>query len=70
MSVEKEVNRTAARILEHDIRNQLGNIYLAVEGIKAEFADQGNEDFDSYTEIIISCCKQVENLIKQSNLNQ
>lgn len=55
----------AARILEHDIRNQLGNIYLAVEGIKAEFGENNNEDFICYTDIIISCCKQVENIIKQ-----
>lgn len=66
MSAEKEANRTT-RILEHDIRNQLGNIYLAVEGIKAEFADNSNADFISYTDIIISCCKQVENMIKQVN---
>ena len=69
MNSEKEVNRTTAgRMLEHDIRNQLGNIYLAVEGIKAECTDN-NDDFTAYVEIIISCCKQVENLIKQSNLN-
>ncbi len=55
----------AARILEHDIRNQLGNIYLAVEGIKAEIGESNNEDFVCYTDIIINCCKQVENIIKQ-----
>jgi len=64
MSPQNEVN-SAARILEHDIRNQLGNIYLAVEGIKAEFAENTNEDFTCYTDIIINCCKQVENIVQQ-----
>lgn len=67
MNIESEANM-AAKILEHDIRNQLGNIYLAVEGIKAEFGESNNEDVTSYTDIIISCCKQVENIIKQANL--
>ncbi len=58
-----------AKVLEHDIRNQLGNIYLAVEGIKAEFAEHNNEDFISYTDIIINCCKQVENIIRQVKTN-
>lgn len=58
-----------AKVLEHDIRNQLGNIYLAVEGIKAEFAEHNNEDFISYTDIIINCCKQVENIIGQVKTN-
>jgi nitrogen fixation/metabolism regulation signal transduction histidine kinase len=68
MSIETEAI-TAARILEHDIRNQLGNIYLAVEGIKAEFAEN-NEDFVSYTDIIINCCKQVEKIIARTKPNQ
>jgi nitrogen fixation/metabolism regulation signal transduction histidine kinase len=59
----------SARVLEHDIRNQLGNIYLAVEGIKSELADNNNEDFTCYTDIIISCCKQVENIIKRVKPN-
>ncbi len=67
MNIESEANM-AAKILEHDVRNQLGNIYLAVEGIKAEFGESNNEDVTSYTDIIISCCKQVENIIKQANL--
>lgn len=67
MNIESEANM-AAKILEHDIRNQLGNIYLAVEGIKAEFGESNNEDVTSYTDIIISCCKQVENIIKHANL--
>lgn len=62
MSIEAEAT---ARILEHDIRNQLGNIYLAVEGVKAEFGQQENEDFTCYTDIILSCCKQIENIIKR-----
>ncbi|MVN20133.1 hypothetical protein [Mucilaginibacter arboris] len=65
MSAENEAI-IAARVLEHDIRNQLGNIYLAVEGIKAEFTENDNEDFISYTDIIINCCKQVENIIKRA----
>ncbi|MGI4020670.1 MAG: histidine kinase dimerization/phospho-acceptor domain-containing protein [Janthinobacterium lividum] len=64
MSADAELN-IATKVLEHDIRNQLGNIYLAVEGIKAEFAETNNEDFSSYTDIIINCCKQVENIIRQ-----
>ncbi|RYE35686.1 MAG: hypothetical protein EOP42_06120 [Sphingobacteriaceae bacterium] len=55
----------AARILEHDIRNQLGNIYLAVEGMKAELGQDKNEDFMCYTDIILNCCKQMESIIKQ-----
>lgn len=69
MSVETEAI-IAARVLEHDIRNQLGNIYLAVEGIKAEFVENNNEDFISYTDIIINCCKQVENIIRGTKPNQ
>jgi len=65
MSAENEAI-IAARALEHDIRNQLGNIYLAVEGIKAEFTENDNEDFISYTDIIIYSCKQVENIIKRT----
>ncbi len=68
MSIENEPN-VVARMLEHDIRNQLGNIYLAVEGIKAEFPESNNEDFASYTDIIINCCKQVENIIKRIKPN-
>lgn len=68
MSTQNEVN-TAAHILQHDIRNQLGNIYLAVEGIKAELAENCNEDFTSYTDIIVNCCKKVENMIKHVELN-
>ncbi|RYE31762.1 MAG: hypothetical protein EOP42_10140 [Sphingobacteriaceae bacterium] len=63
MSLETDV--TAARILEHDIRNQLGNIYLAIEGIKAECGATDNDDLVCYTDIIINCCKQVENIIKK-----
>ena len=68
MNTENETNESA-RVLEHDIRNQLGNIYLAVEGIKAELAENNNEDFTCYTDIIINCCKQVENIIKRVKLN-
>lgn len=68
MSIENEATM-AARVLGHDIRNQLGNIYLAVEGIKAELADNNNEDFTCYTDIIISCCKQVETIIKRVEPN-
>lgn len=68
MNIENEATM-AARVLEHDIRNQLGNIYLAVEGIKSELADDNNEDFTCYTDIIISCCKQVENIIKRVKPN-
>jgi nitrogen fixation/metabolism regulation signal transduction histidine kinase len=64
MSVETEAI-TAARMMEHDVRNQLGNIYLALEGIKAEFGENNNEDFSCYTDIIINCCKQIENIIKR-----
>ncbi len=64
ITTENEAN-AAARMLEHDVRNQLGNIYLAVEGIKAEFAEYESEDFTSYINIIINCCKQVENIIKK-----
>lgn len=68
MDIEKEAT-VEARVLEHDIRNQLGNIYLAVEGIKAELADNNNEDFVCYTDIIINCCKQVEIMIKRVKPN-
>lgn len=68
MSIENETI-TSTRILEHDIRNQLGNIYLAVEGIRSEAAENDNEEISSYTEIIISCCKQVENILKRVKLN-
>ncbi|WP_299290138.1 hypothetical protein [uncultured Mucilaginibacter sp.] len=68
MNTENEAT-VAARVLEHDIRNQLGNIYLAVEGIKAELADNNNEDFTCYTDIIINCCKQVEHIIKRAKPN-
>lgn len=64
MNTEKEAVM-AARTLEHDVRNQLSNIYLAVEGIKAEFGEDNTEDLASYTDIIISCCKQLEKIVKQ-----
>lgn len=68
MSIESGAD-LSARKLEHDIRNQLGNIYLAVEGIKAEFGNNNNEDLASYTDIIINCCKQVEKIMKQIKPN-
>ena len=68
MSTENE-KITAARVLEHDIRNQLGNIYLAVEGIKYEFEGSSHEELTSYTDIIINCCKQVENILKRAKPN-
>jgi len=68
MSIDNETI-AAARILEHDIRNQLGNIFLAVEGIKSEIAENDNEEISSYTEIIINCCKQVENILKRGKPN-
>ena len=68
MSTENEAI-TAARVLEHDIRNQLGNIYLAVEGIKFEFEESNREELDTYTDIIINCCKQVENILKRPKPN-
>jgi len=36
-----------------------------LEGIKAEFGENNNEDFSCYTDIIINCCKQIENIIKR-----
>jgi len=68
MGTENEATM-AARVLEHDIRNQLGNIYLAVEGIKSELAENNNEDFTCYTDIIINCCKQVESIVKRVKPN-
>lgn len=62
MNIENEA-AVAARILEHDIRNQLGNIFLAIEGIRAEL-DEKNEDVDVYTSIIVNCCKQIETIVK------
>jgi nitrogen fixation/metabolism regulation signal transduction histidine kinase len=68
MSTENEAI-VAKRVLEHDIRNQLGNIYLAVEGIKSEFAENNSEELELYTSIIINCCKQVENILKHGKPN-
>lgn len=67
MNMENET--VAARALEHDVRNQLGNICLAVEGIKAE-QTEANESMDIYTDIIVGCCKQIENILKRGRENQ
>jgi nitrogen-specific signal transduction histidine kinase len=56
------LNSKAFEMLKHDIRNQLSNIHLALEGLKYEVDDQKG-DLDLYFDSMSQSAKKIDKLL-------
>ncbi|MES2267889.1 MAG: histidine kinase dimerization/phospho-acceptor domain-containing protein [Bacteroidota bacterium] len=56
------VSREAVNMLKHDIKNQLSNIYLALEGLRYEVEDK-NGDLDLYMDSITQSAQKIDKLL-------
>lgn len=59
----KPTNGGDLDILKHDIRNQLSNIQLALEGLKYE-VDNPNGDLDLYFDSMAQSAKKIDKLLE------
>lgn len=55
-------NSKAFDVLKHDIRNQLSNIQLALEGLKYE-VDNQKGDLDLYFDSMAQSAKKIDKLL-------
>jgi len=60
-NVESEYLKT----LKHDIRNQLSNIYLALEQLRYEIPENAGSDYNFYIDTIAESCTKLTSLIKE-----
>jgi peptidoglycan hydrolase CwlO-like protein len=58
----KPVDNEHLLLLKHDIKNQLSNIQLAVEGLRFEL-DDVNEDITLYIESLSISAKKIDDLL-------
>jgi nitrogen-specific signal transduction histidine kinase len=52
----------ALLMLKHDIKNQLSNIHLAIEGLRYEVEDSGG-DLALYIESMLASAKKIDKLL-------
>jgi hypothetical protein len=64
MSDNKPVNLDDIVILKHDIKNQLSNILLAVEGLKFELEDK-QDDVSLYIDSLSQSVKKIDLLLNR-----
>lgn len=64
MSDNKGITSEAFEMLRHDIKNQLSNIQLALEGLKYEVEDKG-EDLELYMDSIAQSAKKIDKLFER-----
>lgn len=58
----KPLSGEAFEMLKHDIRNQLSNIQLALEGLKYEAGDP-NADLDLYFDSMAQSASKIDKLL-------
>ena len=58
----KPLSGEAFEMLKHDIRNQLSNIQLALEGLKYEVDDEG-KDLSLYFDSMAQSAKKIDKLL-------
>ncbi|MGY4537452.1 nitrogen-specific signal transduction histidine kinase [Mucilaginibacter sp. UYNi724] len=58
----KAVSSDAMDMLKHDIKNQLSNIYLALEGLRYEVEDKGG-DLELYMDSITQSAQKIDKLL-------
>ncbi|MEB0249512.1 MULTISPECIES: histidine kinase dimerization/phospho-acceptor domain-containing protein [unclassified Mucilaginibacter] len=58
----KPVSHEAVDMLKHDIKNQLSNIYLALEGLRYEVEDQSS-DLGLYMDSITQSAQKIDKLL-------
>ncbi|MET3977644.1 nitrogen-specific signal transduction histidine kinase [Mucilaginibacter sp. UYP25] len=58
----KAVSNDAMDMLKHDIKNQLSNIYLALEGLRYEVEDKGG-DLELYMDSITQSAQKIDKLL-------
>ncbi len=63
---KKETKADMLRTLKHDIKNQLSNIYLALEQLRYEIPD-ATEDCTFYLESISISSAKIESLLRESD---
>jgi nitrogen-specific signal transduction histidine kinase len=64
MDENKLISSEAFEMLRHDIKNQLSNIQLALEGLKYEIEDKG-EDLDLYMDSMAQSAKKIDKLLER-----
>jgi nitrogen fixation/metabolism regulation signal transduction histidine kinase len=60
-------NDESLRKLKHDIKNQLSNIYLALEQLRYELPDDVSEDCTFYMDTILTSSTQINNLLNNAD---
>jgi hypothetical protein len=61
----EKVESSAMRTLKHDIKNQLSNIYLALEQLRYELPDT-TEDCTFYMDLISKSATKIDTILKQT----
>ena len=59
-----ETDAETLRALKHDIKNQLSNIYLAIEQLRYEFPD-ADTDCQFYIDLIATSATTINSLLDQ-----
>ncbi|WP_428328035.1 hypothetical protein [Mucilaginibacter sp.] len=62
---KKGINNEALRALKHDVKNQLSNIYLAVEQLRYEIPDP-SADCVFYLDSISLSSAKIDSLLKEN----
>ena len=65
VTTSKTTHAEALRTLKHDIKNQLSNIYLALEQLRYEIPD-ATEDCTFYLDSISMSSARINTLLKES----
>jgi hypothetical protein len=60
----EDIETEKQRALRHDIKNQLSNIYLAIEALRYEIADP-SEDCTFYIESIASSAAKINSILTE-----
>jgi len=61
----KPIDAEALRMLQHDIKNQLSNIHLALENLRYEITDPTN-DANFFMETILISAEKINDLLNET----
>ncbi|HEY4327424.1 MAG TPA: hypothetical protein VGN20_25800 [Mucilaginibacter sp.] len=62
---QQEFYENTLRTLRHDIKNQLSNIYLALEQLRYELPD-ASEDCVFYMDLLAKSSSKIDTILKQT----
>jgi hypothetical protein len=61
----KQIDAEALQLLQHDIKNQLSNIHLALENLRYEITDP-TDDANFFMDTILVSAAKINDLLKET----